>query len=67
MADDNIDDQALGLSINTQEEQRLARIEDELRDGIAGLKEIGPAVSIFGSARSKPDSWEYQSARESRP
>ena len=52
--------QKLGLS--QQEQQRLARIGDELREGIATLTDIGAAVSIFGSARSKPDAWEYVAA-----
>ena len=50
-----------GMSL--QEQERIARIGDELREGIESLSGIGAAVSIFGSARSKPDSWEYQSAR----
>ena len=48
--------------LSEQEEARITRIEDELREGIASLRDVGAAVSIFGSARSKPDSWEYQSA-----
>ena len=28
------------------------------------MADIGPAVSIFGSARSQPDDWEYQSSRQ---
>lgn len=51
-----------GLSL--QERERLARIGDELSEGIESLSDIGPAVSIFGSARSTADSWEYQSARK---
>ena len=35
-----------------------------MREGIESLADIGPAVSIFGSARSQPDAWEYQSARQ---
>ena len=53
-----------GLGLSPKERERIARIGDELKEGIEGLSEIGPAVSIFGSARSQPDSWEYQSARE---
>lgn len=52
---------AQGLS--AQERERISRISDELREGIESLSGIGPAVSIFGSARSRPDSWEYHSAR----
>lgn len=50
--------------ISALELERIARIGDELREGIESLANIGPAVSIFGSARSEADSWEYQSARE---
>ena len=50
--------------ISALELERIARIGDELRVGIESLADIGPAVSIFGSARSEPDSWEYQSARD---
>jgi len=53
-----------GFGLSEKERKRISRIGDELREGIEGLSDIGPAVSIFGSARSKPDSWEYQSARE---
>ena len=53
----------LNIGITTQEEERIARIEEELREGIGSLADIGAAVSIFGSARSKPLDWEYQEAR----
>ena len=52
------------IGLSEQEQERIARIGDELRDGIESLANIGPAVSVFGSARSLPDAWEYQSARE---
>ena len=52
------------VGLSAQEQERIARIGDELREGIESLTDIGPAVSIFGSARSKPDAWEYQSARQ---
>ena len=45
------------------EAERLERIQHELEAGFARLAEIGPAVSIFGSARTPPDSPEYESAR----
>lgn len=54
----------LHTGLSQQEQDRIARIGDELREGIASLSDIGPAVSIFGSARSSPDAWEYQAARE---
>ena len=54
----------LDLGLSEQEQQRIARIGDELREGIESLADIGPAVSIFGSARSQSDDWEYQGARQ---
>lgn len=50
--------------LSEQEQLRIARIGDELREGIANLADIGAAVSIFGSARSKADAWEYIAARD---
>lgn len=44
------------------ERQRLDRIEAELERGISELQSIGPAVTVFGSARSSLQSWEYASA-----
>jgi uncharacterized protein (TIGR00730 family) len=52
-----------GVGLSEQEQERVERIGDELREGIGSLADIGPAVSIFGSARSKPDSWEYRESR----
>jgi uncharacterized protein (TIGR00730 family) len=60
----NEEDNPGGVGLSPQEQERVARIGDELREGIENLKDIGPAVSIFGSARSQSDSWEYQSARQ---
>ena len=54
----------LHTGLSPQEQERIARIEDELREGIASLADIGAAVSIFGSARSRPDAWEYRAARD---
>lgn len=53
--------QDVGLS--EDEQARIARIGDELREGIESLANIGPAVSIFGSARTEAMAGEYQSAR----
>lgn len=52
------------VALSAQEQERILRIGEELREGIEGLRDIGAAVSIFGSARSASDSWEYQGARE---
>jgi uncharacterized protein (TIGR00730 family) len=41
---------------------RVLRIQAEFVEGFGLLAELGPAVSVFGSARAKPDSAEYQLA-----
>jgi len=43
---------------------RIFRIMSEFVDGFEVLSKIGKAVSIFGSARSKPDSKYYKLAEE---
>ncbi len=53
-----IDDLKLG------EAWRLFKIMGEFVDGIEGLHEIGPAVSMFGSARTKTGAPEYQKAEK---
>lgn len=42
---------------------RLFRILAEFVDGFEALHHIGPAVSVFGSARTQPDSPYYEIAR----
>ena len=46
------------------EAQRVRRIEHELEAGFAALRDLGPAVSFFGSARTPPDHPDYALARE---
>ncbi|MBF0381250.1 MAG: TIGR00730 family Rossman fold protein [Magnetococcales bacterium] len=46
----------------TTEAWRVFRIQAELIDGIEVLRGLGVAVTIFGSARSKPDSKYYKDA-----
>jgi uncharacterized protein (TIGR00730 family) len=46
------------------EAERIARISQELETGFAALRELGPAVSFFGSARTPPDHPDYALARE---
>ncbi|RBP98284.1 TIGR00730 family Rossman fold protein [Bifidobacterium aemilianum] len=43
---------------------RVMRIQAEFVDGFGALAELGPAISIFGSARLKPEEAEYQAAVE---
>ena len=45
------------------DEQRLARVERELRIGFDALRDIGPAACVFGSARTPRDDPEYAHAR----
>src|ERR1700746_2691295 len=41
---------------------RVMRIQAEFVEGFGLLAELGVAVSIFGSARTKPDTAQYQLA-----
>ncbi len=42
---------------------RVLRIQSEFVEGFGALAELGPAVSIFGSARTKPDDPMYDACR----
>ncbi len=42
----------------------MARIEAEFTEGFEKLAEVGPAVCVFGSARTAPGDEEYEQARE---
>lgn len=46
----------------TQDPWRILRIQGEMVEGFDALSKIGPAVSIFGSARFKKDNVYYQAA-----
>ncbi len=39
---------------------RVFRIMSEFVEGFEGLKDIGPAISVFGSARTRKDDWSYK-------
>ncbi|NNM45911.1 TIGR00730 family Rossman fold protein [Knoellia koreensis] len=43
---------------------RVLRIQSEFVEGFGALAELGPAVSVFGSARTKPDSPFYELGTE---
>ncbi|GAA2077063.1 TIGR00730 family Rossman fold protein [Aeromicrobium halocynthiae] len=43
---------------------RVLRIQSEFVEGFGALSELGPAVSVFGSARTSPDDPLYETARE---
>ena len=48
----------------TQEAWRVLRIQSELVDGIEHLTKLGPAVSIYGSARMTEQDKYYDKARQ---
>lgn len=50
--------------LSMQESWRLFKIMSEIVDGFETLSEIGPAVSMFGSARVKPDSPLYKKTEQ---
>jgi len=52
-----IDDLKLG------ESWRLFKIMGEFVEGVEGLHDLGSAVSIFGSARTRPDDPQYKKAQ----
>ena len=43
---------------------RVLRIQSEFIEGFGMLAELGPAISVFGSARTKPDDPMYSAAEE---
>jgi hypothetical protein len=43
---------------------RVLRIQSEFVEGFGALAELGPAISVFGSARSKPGDVDYAAAEE---
>ena len=43
---------------------RVLRIQSEFVEGFGALAELGPAVSVFGSARVHPDDPEYRLGRQ---
>ncbi|NBC10206.1 MAG: TIGR00730 family Rossman fold protein, partial [Planctomycetes bacterium] len=45
-----------------RETWRLFRILSEFVDGFEVMSKVGPAVSVFGSARTQPDHPAYQQA-----
>ncbi len=50
--------------LSIHESWRLFKIMSEIVDGFENLSEIGPAVSVFGSARVKPDEPLYQKTEQ---
>jgi len=54
----------IGEDLRTEDPWRVFRIMAEFVDGFHELSEIGPAVSIFGSARTKPTNRWYKQAEK---
>jgi uncharacterized protein (TIGR00730 family) len=50
--------------LSIQESWRLFKIMSEIVDGFENLSDIGPAVSVFGSARVKPEDELYQQTEQ---
>ena len=61
-ADQRLLDSGRGADWRTRDSWRALRILSEFVEGFEALSELPPAVSVFGSARSKPDSAECELA-----
>ncbi|MDX1420568.1 MAG: TIGR00730 family Rossman fold protein [Rubricoccaceae bacterium] len=58
------DEQAAWQSTRIRDTWRVFRIMGEFVEGFERLVEIGPSVSVFGSARTKPGTPYYEMGRE---
>lgn len=56
---DDIKNGCITLAGKDGEESKLCMIEEEFRQGIDAMTNIGPSVTFYGSARLKPDHPEY--------
>ncbi|MDR0945737.1 MAG: TIGR00730 family Rossman fold protein, partial [Bifidobacteriaceae bacterium] len=68
LADTATEDQALlrpprGDDWQRHDPWRVLRIQSEFVTGFDSLARVGPAISVFGSARTRPDTAEYREAR----
>src|SRR4051794_29136039 len=52
------------LEVDGKDSWRIFRIMSEFVEGFESLAHVGPAVSIFGSARTRPDDPYYRAAEE---
>src|SRR3954447_10643039 len=52
------------LEVDGRDSWRIFRIMSEFVEGFESLARIGPAVSIFGSARTRPDDPYFKAAEE---
>src|SRR5690606_23095855 len=62
--DQRLLDSRLAQEWETRDAWRALRVVSELVDGCETLADLPPAVSVFGSTRSRPGSREYALARE---
>ncbi len=65
---ESLDEEILGaerpaVASMRSDEERLERVQAELRAGFEALAGLGPAVSLFGSARVREDDPQYELAR----
>ena len=51
-------------AIKTADSWQIFKIMSEFVDGFDSMSKIGPCVSVFGSARTKPENQYYQIAEE---
>ena len=51
------------VEVTQTDDQRIARMETEVRKGFAALSGIGRAACVFGSARTPEGDPEYEHAR----
>lgn len=56
---DHIKEGCVEIVGNSSEENKLCVIQEEFRNGIDAVKDIGHSVTFYGSARLKPDHPEY--------
>ncbi|HEX8905728.1 MAG TPA: LOG family protein, partial [Longimicrobiaceae bacterium] len=55
---------ARAIDFTSSDPWRVFRIMGEFVEGFDALAKVGPAVTIFGSARVQPDDEQYRQARE---
>jgi uncharacterized protein (TIGR00730 family) len=58
-ADERLLDSRMRADWRTRDAWRVLRIQSEFVEGFETLSDLAPAVSVFGSARCKPESWEW--------
>src|SRR4051794_10982883 len=55
--------ESLFVATRSTDRDRLDRMRRELERSFDAMREVGPAVSVFGSARTEPGSPHYEAAR----